>query len=190
MAAKKPRKRPGRNLTPSNPPPAQPQAAERLLSDIRGLIEQARQQVARTVNAAMVRLYWSIGKRIREDILHEQRAEYGEEIVASLSAQLTMQYGRGFGRRSLFRMMQFAEFFPDERIVSALSAQLGWSHFVEILSLDNPLKRDFYAEMCRIERWSVRTLRQKIDRLLFGPINQLAPEKPAASARRTRRRAT
>ncbi len=99
--------------------------------------------------------------------MHEQRAEYGEQIVSTLSKQLTVEYGRGFGRRNLFRMMQFAEFFPDQQIVSALSAQLGWSNFVEILSLDNPLKRDFYAEMCRIERWSVRTLRQKIDRLLF-----------------------
>ena len=167
MAKKQPRKPPGRDLASSHPPPSQPQTADRLLSDIRGLIEQARQQVARTVNSAMVGLYWHIGTRIREDILHEQRAEYGEQIVPTLSAQLTMEYGRGFGRRNLFRMMQFAEFFPDEQIVSALSAQLGWSHFVEILSLDNPLKRDFYAEMCRLERWSVRTLRQKIDRLLF-----------------------
>ncbi|NUQ63141.1 MAG: DUF1016 domain-containing protein [Pirellulales bacterium] len=140
---------------------------DRLLGEIRGLIEQTRRGVARAVNSAMVGLYWSIGKRIREDILHQQRAEYGEQIVAALSQQLTTEYGRGFGRRNLFRMMQFAEFFPAEQIVSALSAQLGWSHFVEILSLEDPLKRDFYAEMCRIERWSVRTLRQKIDRMLF-----------------------
>ena len=92
--------------------------------------------------------------------MHEQRAEYGEQIVDALSRQLTIEYGRGFSRRSLFRMMQFAEFFPDEGIVSALSAQLGWSHFVEVLSLDTALKRDFYAEMCRIERWSVRGLRK------------------------------
>jgi predicted nuclease of restriction endonuclease-like (RecB) superfamily len=165
MAKKPPRKPPSRNLAPSPPPPAQP--PDQLLAGIRILIEQARQQVARTVNSAMVALYWHIGTRIRADILHEQRAEYGEQIVPALSKQLTAEYGRGFGRRNLFRMMQFAEFFPDHQIVSALSAQLGWSHFVEILSLDNPLKRDFYAEMCRIERWSVRTLRQKIDRLLF-----------------------
>jgi len=167
MAKKQPRKPPGRDLAPSHPPPAPRQTPDRLLSDIRGLIEQARQQVARTVNSAMVGLYWHIGIRIRADILGGERAEYGEQIVATLSQQLTTEYGRGFGRRNLFRMMQFAEFFPDDQIVSALSAQLGWSHFVEILSLDNPLKRDFYAEMCRIERWSVRTLRQKIDRMLF-----------------------
>ena len=167
MTKKRLRKVSRQDIVPSEKPLAQVPATDHLLGDIRSLIEQARQQVARTVNSAMVALYWSIGKRIREDVLHEKRAEYGEEIVSTLSAQLTMEYGRGFGRRNLFRMMQFAEFFPDERIVSALSAQLGWSHFVEILSLDNALKRDFYAEMCRIERWSVRTLRQKIDRLLF-----------------------
>jgi predicted nuclease of restriction endonuclease-like (RecB) superfamily len=139
----------------------------RLLPDIRTLIEQAREHVARTVNSALVGLHWQIGKRIREDVLHEQRAGYGEEIVSTLSAQLTAEYGRGFGRRNIFRMMQFAECFPDERIVSALSAQLGWSHFVELLSVENQVKRDFYAEMCRVERWSVRTLRHKIGRLLF-----------------------
>ncbi len=95
------------------------------------------------MNAGLVGLYWQIGRRIRQEILYEQRAEYGEEIVYALSRQLTAEYGRGFGRRNLFRMVQFAETFPDERIVSALSAQLGWSHFVEILALDNPLKRQF-----------------------------------------------
>jgi len=125
MAAKQPRKRPGRDLAPRRPPPARPQTADRLLGDIRDLIEQARQQVARTVNSAMVALYWHIGTRIRQDILHEQRAGYGEQIVDALSRRLTMEYGRGFGRRSLFRMTQFAEFFPDEQIVSALSTQLG-----------------------------------------------------------------
>ncbi len=142
-------------------------AADRLLGDIRGLIEQARQQVARTVNSAMVGLYWSIGKRIREDILHEKRAEYGEQIVAALSKQLTRDFGRGYSKPNLSRMVWLAEAFPDPEIVSALSKQLSWSHLVEILPLKDALKRDFYAEMCRLERWSVRTLRKKIDGMLF-----------------------
>ncbi|MGO8749537.1 MAG: PDDEXK nuclease domain-containing protein [Thermoguttaceae bacterium] len=167
MVKKKPRKRQGGDLTPSHPNSGQPQAAGRLLSDIRGLIEQARRQVARTVNSAMVGLYWNIGKRIREDVLHEQRAGYGEEVVQTVSAQLALEYGRGFGRTNLFYMVQFAEAFPDVEIVQTLSGQLSWSHFLAIIPLDNPLKRDFYAEMCRLERWSVRTLRQKIDRMLF-----------------------
>ena len=119
------------------------------------------------MNSAMVGLYWSIGNRIREDILHEQRAEYGEQIVPTLSAQLTAEYGRGFSRQNLFRMIRFAEVFPDEQIVSSLMRQLSWTHLIYIISLDTPLKRDFYAEMCRLERWSVRTLRRKINRMLF-----------------------
>lgn len=142
-------------------------AGDRLLGDIRHLIETARELTARAVNSELVGLYWHIGTRIRQDVLQEKRAEYGEQIVIALSSQLTGEYGQGFGRRSLFRMIQFAEFFPDVQIVSALSTQLGWSHFIELLSIEEPLKRDFYAEMCRIEHWSVRTLRHKISRLLF-----------------------
>jgi predicted nuclease of restriction endonuclease-like (RecB) superfamily len=167
MAKKRPRKTPAQEIVPSGKPPAPTHAADRLLGDIRGLIEQARQQVARTVNSAMVALYWQIGKRIREDVLHKQRAEYGEQIVYALSRQLTMEYGRGFTRANLFHMIRFAEVFPDEEIVAALSQQLSWTHFRELIAIDQPLKRDFYAEMCRIERWSTRTLQSQIRRMLF-----------------------
>ncbi len=155
---------PARSTRPAAPPAA---SADQLLGDIRNMIETARQQVARTVNSGMVALYWHIGKRIREDILHERRAEYGEQIVATLSQQLAAEYGKGFNRFSLSRMVKLAEYFPDERIVATLSQQLSWSHFRELLPLEGRLKREFYAEMCRLERWSVRTLRHKIDHLLF-----------------------
>ncbi len=138
-----------------------------LLGDIRELIDQSRELVARTVNAGLVLLYWNIGKRIREDVLQNQRADYGEQIVSTLSKQLAAEYGNGFSKSNLSRMTRFAEAFPDSQIVQTLSAQLSWSHFVELIPLDDPLKRAFYAEMCRLERWSVRALRQKIDRLLF-----------------------
>jgi DUF1016 N-terminal domain len=137
-----------------------------LLADVRSLIEQARDATARAVNSALVLLYWSIGDRIRRDILREKRAEYGEQIVTALSAQLAAEYGKGFTDDNLFRMMQLAEVFPDREIVGALSRQLGWSHFLLLLPMKDELKRDFYAEMCRVERWSVRTLRQKINGLL------------------------
>ncbi len=167
MAKKRPRKTSAQSLIVDGKSTTPAPSVDRLLGDIRSLIEQARQQVARTVNAGMVALYWHIGKRIREDILHEQRAEYGEQIVQTVSAQLTVEYGRGYTEKGVRRMIQFAEIFPDEQIVATLWRQLSWSHFREILPLEDPLKRDFYAEMCRIERWSVRTLRQKIDRFLF-----------------------
>ncbi len=141
--------------------------ADRLLGNVRTLIEAAREQTARVVNSGIVGLYWHIGKRIREDVLQERRAEYGEKIVQALSAQLIAEYGRGYGRRNLFQMIRFAEVYPDGEIVSTLSKQLSWSHFVEILPLKDPLKRDFYAELCRLERWNVRTLRHKIGHLLY-----------------------
>jgi predicted nuclease of restriction endonuclease-like (RecB) superfamily len=159
------KKSPSRKLVPAKAAGAI--ASTDLLTDVRTLIEQARNATARAVNAALVLLYWSIGDRIRRDILKEKRADYGERIVSALSAQLAADFGDGFGRRNLFRMIQLAEQFPDRAIVSALSAQLGWSHFVEILPLQDTLKREFYAEMCRVERWSVRTLRQKIGGMLF-----------------------
>jgi predicted nuclease of restriction endonuclease-like (RecB) superfamily len=142
-------------------------SAERLFQDLRGLIEQARGQVAGAVNSALVGLYWSIGKRIREDVLHEQRAGYGEQILSALSARLTAEFGRGYTEKGIRRMVQFAERFPDGAIVATLSRQLSWSHFVTIVPLEDALKRDFYTELCRIERWSVRTLRHKIDHLLY-----------------------
>jgi predicted nuclease of restriction endonuclease-like (RecB) superfamily len=140
---------------------------DRLLDDVRNLILQARQATAQAVNAALVFLYWQIGQRIRTEVLKEKRAGYGEAIVAALSRQLVAEFGRGFAEKSLRRMIQFAEVFQDQQIVATLSRQLGWSHFVEIIPLRDDLQRDFYAEMCRIERWSVRTLRAKIQSMLF-----------------------
>jgi len=144
--------------------PAEPDV---LLQELRGLIADARERVASAVNAALVLVYWEVGHRIRTEILRSSRAAYGEEIVPTLSAQLILEFGDGFSKRNLFRMIRFAEVFPEREIVTTLSAQLGWSHFVEIIPLDDSLKRDFYAEMCRIERWSVRTLRAKVQGMLF-----------------------
>ena len=138
-----------------------------LIGDIRRLIETARQNVAVAVNTGLTILYWQIGSRIRQDILKEKRAEYGKEIVATLSQELTKEYGNGFSYSALTRMVRFVEVFPKKKIVSTLSQQLSWSHFVEIIPLKDNLQRDFYAEMCRIERWSVRTLRKKISGMLF-----------------------
>ncbi len=138
-----------------------------LVTDVRRLIESARQQVAQVVNAGLTMLYWQIGTRIRQDVLKAKRAEYGAEVVGELSRKLAPDFGRGFGQRNLFRMVRFAEVFPDSRIVSSLMTQLGWTHFIYIIALEDDLKRDFYAEMCRIERWSTRTLQEKIAGMLY-----------------------
>jgi len=141
--------------------------ATALALDIGRMIEEARQQVAQTANAALTTLYWQIGTRVRQDVLQQRRAEYGAEIVAALGRQLEDRYGRGFGQKNLHRMVQFAEAFPDAEIVAALRRQLGWSHFKALIPMKEPLKRDFYAEMCRIEGWSTRALQQKIDGMLY-----------------------
>lgn len=138
-----------------------------LVEDLRSLIERAKQEAGYAVNSALVMLYWQIGRRIREDLLKQRRAEYGQQILSTLSKELTAEYGEGFSIPNLSRMIRLAEMFPKERIISTLSKQLSWSHFLEILGLKGDLQREFYAEMTRLERWSVRTLRQKIAGMLF-----------------------
>ena len=141
--------------------------AKGLLAEVRAMILATRETVAQGVNSALVRLYWQIGQRIRRDILKGKRADYGEKIVHAVSAQLATEFGRGFTKRNMFSMVRFAEVFPDTTIVHALSAQLSWTHLRQIIYLDDALKRDFYAEMCRLERWSTRALEKKIGGMLF-----------------------
>lgn len=146
---------------------AQGQPSASLLADIRALIEQAQQQTVVAVNAGLTIMYWRIGQRIHAEVLGGERAAYGEQIVATLSRQLVSEYGRGFAEKNLRRMVQFAQAYPDEAIVVTLLRQLSWSHFLAILPLNKPFQRDFYAEMCRIEGWSVRTLRERIGSMLY-----------------------
>lgn len=112
-------------------------------------------------------LYWHIGDRIRREVLHKERAEYGKSIVTSLSQQLMLEYGNGFNNTNLHRMVKFSEIFPDKQIVASLTQQLSWTHFVMLIPIQDNLKWDFYAELCRIEKWNVRTLRKKIDSMLY-----------------------
>lgn len=148
---------------PAVPEPVQ----DALLSDVQDLIRETRSVVAVTVNAGLTLRYWRIGMRIRQEILGGKRAEYGEQIVHALSAQLQVEFREGFGSCNLFNMIRFAEVFPDEGVVRALVPALSWTHLRQIIYIDDPLKRDFYADMCRVERWSTRTLQQKIDSMLF-----------------------
>lgn len=133
-------------------------ASSPLLDDLRRMIEETRQGVAVMVNAGLTMLYWRVGKRINEEILKGERADYGKQILATVSQELVNDYGKGFSYSALTRMLKFSEVFPDPQIVATLSQTLSWSHFCELFPLEKPLQRDFYAEMCRVERWSVRTL--------------------------------
>ena len=144
-----------------------PPSPEVLTTELRELILSARQTVARGVNSALVLLYWNVGQRLRTEVLKVERAEYGKEILSTVSKELVAEFGRGFSWPNLSRMMALAEAFPEQQIVATLSRELGWSHFVELLPLKKHLQRDFYAELCRLERWSVRLLRQKIGGMLY-----------------------
>jgi predicted nuclease of restriction endonuclease-like (RecB) superfamily len=138
-----------------------------LVAELRALIDASRGHVAQTVNSELVWLYWQVGHRLRQDVVGDGRAAYGEQLVAAVAASLSAEYGRGFGKRSLYRMMRFAEVFPDPEIVTALRSQLSWTHLREIIALDDPLRRRFYVELCRLEAWSTRTLQEKIAGMLY-----------------------
>ncbi|WP_020470758.1 PDDEXK nuclease domain-containing protein [Zavarzinella formosa] len=158
---------PAKRNTPKKASAKKAAATPNLFGEVRELILNARQQVAQVVNAALTTTYWRVGDHIRREILQENRAGYGEEIVTGLATQLEAEFGRGFSAKSLRHMIRFAEAFPDEAIVSALRRQLGWSHFKAIIYLKEPLQREFYAEMCRIEQWSTRTLEERIRSMLY-----------------------
>ena len=143
-------------------------STQSLIQDLRQIIEQARGQVAATANYAQTMMYWHIGERINREVLGNQRAEYGKQIVATVARQLQEEFGRkGFDEKSIRRMMQFATLFPDSQIVAPLARQLWWSHFVEVMPLKDELQREFYLTMAASERWSKRTLQAKIDGMLF-----------------------
>lgn len=138
-----------------------------LLGDLRTLVQSARQRLAIAANATYTVLCWQIGNRLLRDSLQGGRAAYGKQILATVSQELTSEFGPGFNYTALTRMARFAEWMTDEHILASLSQTLSWSHVVELLPIKDTMARDFYAEMCRIERWDVRTLRQKIGSMLF-----------------------
>jgi predicted nuclease of restriction endonuclease-like (RecB) superfamily len=157
----------GGSMSKRKVPPPPKSTSVALLGDIRALIDTARQRAALAVNSELSMLYWRIGLRIHTQLLSGRRAGYGEEIVAMLAQQLVRDYGGSFAEKNLRRMVQFASTFPDEQIVVSLIRQLSWTHFIALIPLKDPLQREYYAQMCSLERWSVRTLRERIDSLLY-----------------------
>ena len=141
--------------------------AEHLITDISQLIDNAKIRVSRDYNITQIQLCWFIGSRIDEEILKSKKAQYGEQIIDHLADELTLKYGRGFSRPNLFKMVKFTKLFADFEIVSTVSRQLCWSHFVLLCAIEDKLKRDFYTEMCRVSNWSVRRLKIQIDSMLY-----------------------
>jgi len=151
-------------MTETNPPTV---PADKLHQDIRQLIESARAHVVTQVNQALALTYWQIGKTIKTEVLDDGRGQYGAAVLKQLAERLTQEYGNGFSYSGLTRMAKFYSAIPTQEIVATLSQQLSWSHFVEIIKLDDPIKREFYLSMAAEGRWSVRTLRERMDGMLY-----------------------
>lgn len=141
--------------------------ATALVENISQLIQQAQQHVLTTINSTMVVLYWHIGKNIQQDIVKNDRAEYGKSLVRGVAQELTIKYGRGYSYSNITRMVDFYNAYSDYQIIATLSQQLSWSHFVELLKLKDELSREFYLTMAINERWSTRQLSERINSMLF-----------------------
>jgi predicted nuclease of restriction endonuclease-like (RecB) superfamily len=138
-----------------------------LVSELKQIIVAAKQQAQITVNSQLTLLYWQIGEKIQNHTLNNARADYGKQVIKQLASELTQEFGKGFNEKSLRRMLQFYQSYPEQNIVATLSRQLSWSHFVELLTIKQDIARDFYAQMAMNDRWSVRTLRDRMDGMLF-----------------------
>ena len=141
-----------------------------LLNSIIGLIDETRHFVAKTVNQELTLLYWKIGKTINEEILKKDRADYGKKLIKNLSEELSNRYGTGFNKRNLHSFIKLNSIFQDPAIVHTVCAQLSWSHIRTLIYIENDIKREFYIQMSVHERWSVRTLQERIDSMLFERI--------------------
>jgi predicted nuclease of restriction endonuclease-like (RecB) superfamily len=153
-----------------------------LHAELRGLIVSSRQRLAGAVNAELTRLYWSLGQRLATEVLGGERAQYGSQLMSRLGRQLAEEFGRGFETKNLLRMVQFATAFPQAEIVATLSRQLSWSHVVVLLPVKRPSARSFYAQQCVEQRWSVRELRQQIERKAFERAEIASAQSPALPA--------
>ena len=157
-----------KKLSENKPIPVDPKMEPlELFTKVSSLIEISQARIAGAFNRELTLLYWQIGHLIHQEILQFKRADYGERVIASLSHQLTETYGKGYTRTALIRMRLFAELFDFTEISATLSHQFSWSHFIEIINLKDDLQRSFYLEMCKLERWSVRQLRDRIGSMLF-----------------------
>lgn len=139
-----------------------------LVENIGSLLSESKKQVAQTVNNVLVKTYWEIGRYIVEfEQNGKERAEYGDELLVTLSKDLTLAYGKGFSKSNLFQIRQFYLKFQK---FQTLSGKLSWSHYVEILKCDDELELGFYVKQCELENWSVRELKRQMKSLLFHRI--------------------
>ena len=138
-----------------------------LVIELSSLIEESKQQVAKVANSTLTLLFWHVGKRIQEEVLKNERAEYGKQIVTTVSLQLAEKYGRNFEEKNVRRMMQFSHEFSDFEIVVPLARQLSWSHFLILIPLKSKEAKLYYAQNCMEQNWGKRELRNQIQRKAF-----------------------
>ena len=146
-----------------------------LKQGIGSLLEASRQLAAQQVNTILVQTYWQIGHYIVEfEQNGEDRAAYGENLLDTLAKDLAAEYGKGFSRSNLFQIRKLYLTFPKIQTPSGqfgksqtLSDKLSWSHYVELLKIDEDLERQFYIKQCEQENWSVRELKRQMKSMLF-----------------------
>ncbi|MCL5032473.1 MAG: PDDEXK nuclease domain-containing protein [Thermotogae bacterium] len=143
------------------------ETGEDIFQKVSALIEQAKNRVATTINEEMVLLYWNIGKTVREEIIKSKRAEYGKQIVQSLSGELISMYGKGYSEQNIWHMIKFYEVYPILSAVQRELQGLSWTHIKSVIYLNDDLQRKFYATLCVKEHWSTRTLQERINSMLY-----------------------
>ena len=145
-----------------------PEHYNQLIFSIGDLLEEARKKVYSQINQILVKTYWQIGKRIIEfEQKGKEKAEYGTKLLDKLAIDLKLKYGKGFSRSNIVYMRLFFIKYPKSQ---TLSDQLSWSHYVELLMIDNTLERSFYEKQCIKERWSIRELKRQKNSALFERI--------------------
>ena len=144
-----------------------PKVEETLYGDVCLIIDGARNRIATYLNTEVCMTNWYVGKRIKEDVLYNQRAQYGKQILTNLSVRLTEKYGNGWSLYKLQHCVRAAYTFSEEEIMYATRTQLTWTHLRSLMGIKDPLERQFYAQMCSSEHWDTRTLDEKIDKQLY-----------------------
>jgi predicted nuclease of restriction endonuclease-like (RecB) superfamily len=140
--------------------------SKKLYIEITSLINTAKENVKTSINKELTMLNWNIGKQLNETLSNTAES-YGMEIVATVSPLLMQQFGKGYTTSALHRIHRFYKAFPKIKIVATLSPLLSWSHFVELITVKNDLARNYYTQLCQIEHWNVRELRDRINSMLY-----------------------
>lgn len=138
----------------------------RLLNTIKNIVLESKSKAIQTTNSILTMMHWEIGNKINQEVLNCSRADYGKAIVVTVSRELQKEFGNTFEEKNLRRMIQFATIFEKEKVVS-LVRELSWSHFLVILPIKDEIQRDFYIQMCKNERWSVRVFRDRVNSMLY-----------------------